>query len=92
MKDFPTFAFKSTGLYSKFATVLFTLTHQLLSFFDSGNNSPIKMEISQPNPRFDMFLDMILKYMKQLPLMTLVDSLQLEQVTNLADSQGKYTS
>ena len=64
MKEFQSFKFKSIGHYSKFATILFSLTFELISFFDGGNNSVLKIEIAQPKPRFDMLLDMILKYLK----------------------------
>lgn len=90
MKDFPTFKFASVGHYAKFAATLFGLTQELLSFFDSGNNAPVKIECAQPNPRFDMLLDVILKYMKQTPLTVLVDALQLEEVTDLSSANGRH--
>ena len=83
MKEFQTFKFTSIGHYAKLTTSLLELTHALLSFFDSGNNTILKMELAQPNPRFDMLLDVILKYLKQTPLTLLMDTLQLEEVTDL---------
>lgn len=42
------------------------------------------MEISQPNPRFDLFLSMILKYLKKAQLPLIMDTLALEEVPGFA--------
>ena len=45
--------------------------------FDAGNNSPLKLEIAQPNPRFDILLNLIHKYLKKAQLSLVMDTLHL---------------
>jgi hypothetical protein len=83
---FPGFKFSGVGHYAKFATRILELTKVLIKKFDAGNNSPIKVEIAQPNPRFDSLLNLILKYLKKAPLSLIVDTLHLEEVTGFSQS------
>jgi hypothetical protein len=81
---FPGFKFATVGHFAKFATRLLELTRVLISKFEAGNNSPLKMEIAQPNPRFDLLLNMILKYLKKAQLSLVMDTLNLEEVPGFA--------
>ena len=51
----------------------------LLSKFDLGRNYMSRIEISQNNPRFDYFLQMILGHTNKITLAMLQNNLQLNE-------------
>lgn len=67
MEHFFEFQFTSIGHFAKFAARILKLTKILLSKFDCGN-STTKIEIKQANPRFDMLLNVIHKYLNKAQL------------------------
>jgi len=67
LEHFFTFQFSSVGHFAKFTARILKLTKVLLLKFDCGN-PVVKIEIKQSNPRFDMLLNMIHKYLNKLQL------------------------
>lgn len=87
LEHFFTFQFSSVGHFSKFVARMLKLTKILLMKFDCGN-PVIKIEIKQANPRFDMLLDMIHKYLNKLQLQLLIDTLELAEIRGFEPSQN----
>ena len=82
--NFSAFSFCSIGHFAKFGARMMKLTKILLQRFDSGNLAPAKIEIMQHNPKFDMLLNIIHKYLKNFQLKTIIDTLQLEEIGGFA--------
>jgi len=85
MANFFNFSFSSIGHFSKFATRLLKLTKILLQKFDSGN-SLTKMEVKQKNPRFDVLLNVIYKYLNQTKFQILIETLELQEIRGIGQS------